>query len=362
MNIVIVIDLTDTPTNGPVMTAKRFAEGLKKRGHCVNTVGIGAEGENDFPVLSRASGKNRIRFDKFEKAKIKSAFEGADIVHFIFPFRFEKKCKRLADEMGIPTASAFHVQPENISCNIRLGKSRIFNRLIYGYFKKTFHSRFTRIHCPSNFIADRLRGYGGELYVISSGYDGAFAPAEEKCVNSKFEIVMVGRFAPEKNQKVLISAVAKSKHRDEIHLTLLGNGSCKRLQKQAEKENVDVSFGFLPKEKLIRKLQQSDLYVHPASVEIEAVDCIEAIACGLVPVIADSRLSATSQLALDKRSLFADGDALSLAGKIDYWFENEAERVRMGRVYAEYANRFRPDKSLEQAEEMFNDRIHSTLR
>ena len=43
MNIVIVIDLIDTLTNGSVITARRFADGLKKRGHTVKIVAIGAD-------------------------------------------------------------------------------------------------------------------------------------------------------------------------------------------------------------------------------------------------------------------------------------------------------------------------------
>ena len=49
---------------------------------------------------------------------------------------------------------------------------------------------------------------------------------------------------------------------------------------------------------------QCDLYVHAAEAEIEAIACIEAFASGLVPVIANAKMSATKQFALDKRSLF----------------------------------------------------------
>lgn len=102
--------------------------------------------------------------------------------------------------MGIPTTAAFHVQPENISYNAKLGWCKPFNTLIYAYLKNTFYSQFDRIHCPTSFIAQQLadHGYKGELYVISNGYDPAFVPSEHKTVNEKFEIVMTGRLAPEK--------------------------------------------------------------------------------------------------------------------------------------------------------------------
>ena len=367
MTIAIVIDLIDCLTNGSVMTARRFADGLRAKGHEVRLVAVGADGENDcavkeryVPVLTEVSAKNQIKFGKFEEEKIRKAFDGADIVHFIFPFKLEKKCKKLADEMGIPTTAAFHVQPENVSFNAHLGWCKPFNNLIYAYFKNTFYGQFDRIHCPTAFIAQQLadHGYKGELYVISNGYDPAFVPPEKRVNNQKFEIVMTGRLSPEKNQQVIIRAIAQSRYKDRIHLTLLGNGPLKdKLRELAKKLDVDVSFDFLPKEKLIAKLQRSDLYVHSATVEIEAIAAIEAIACGLVPVIAESDLSATKQFALGEKSLFKDGDFKELAGKIDYWYEHPQERANMGGRYATFAKKFSLENSLSLAEQMFADEI-----
>ena len=313
-----------------------------------------------MPILTEINTKHQIKFGKFEESKIRKAFEGVDIVHFIFPFKLEKKCKQLADEMGIPTTAAFHVQPENVSYNIHLGWCKPVNSLIYAYLRKTFYEKFDRIHCPSAFIANQLaaHGYKGELYVISNGYDPAFVPPEKKTQNEKFEVVMTGRLAPEKNQQVIIRAIAKSAHKDNIHLTLLGNGPTKKkLAALAKELNVDVTFDFLPRDKLIERLQKSDLYVHAANVEIEAIAAIEAIACGLVPVIADSDLSATKQFALDERSLFAANDGEQLAAKIDYWYEHPETRERMGGRYAAFAKKFSLDKSISLAEQMFADEI-----
>lgn len=367
MTIAIVIDLIDCLTNGSVMTARRFADGLRAKGHEVILVAVGADGENDcnvkeryVPVLTEVSAKNQIKFGKFDEGKIRKAFTGADIVHFIFPFKLEKKCKKLADEMGIPTTAAFHVQPENVSFNVHLGWCKPFNSMIYAYLKHTFYGQFERIHCPTAFIAQQLanHGYKGELYVISNGYDPAFVPPKERPHNKKFEIVMTGRLSPEKNQQVIIRAIAKSKYKDNIHLTLLGNGPLKnKLAELAEKLDADVSFDFLPKEQLIKRLQASDLYVHSATVEIEAIAAIEAIACGLVPVIAESDLSATKQFALNEKSLFKDGDFEQLAERIDYWYEHPDERASMSGRYAVFAKKFSLDNSLSLAEQMFADEI-----
>ena len=104
-------------------------------------------------------------------------------------------------------------------------------------------------------------------------------------------------------------------------------------------------------------MQSSDLYVHSATVEIEAIAAIEAIACGLVPVIAESGLSATKQFALNEKSLFADNDDKELAQKIDYWYEHPAERASMSGRYAVFAKKFSLKNSLALAEQMFADEI-----
>ncbi len=364
MKIVIVIDLIDLRTNGSVMTALRFADGLKARGHEVKIVAIGSEDcpleERYLPVVTPVSAKNQIKFGKFDKEKIKKTFEGADIVHCIFPFMLEKKCKFLADEMGIPVTTAFHVQPENFSYNMGLGQSTFISNIIYAFFRNKYYKHFTRIHCPSACIARQLEkhNYKGEIYVISNGYDKDFVPPAVKRQNDKFEIVMVGRLAPEKNQKVLISAIGMCRYRDKIRLTLLGNGpKKKKLQKQAEKLNVNLAFDFMNKQQLIEKLQQSDLYVHSSKCETEAIACLEAIACGLVPVVADSPLSATPQFTLDKRSLFKNDNAVSLAQQIEYWYEHPEEREKMGKLYAQSAKKYSLDNSVLLAERMFADQI-----
>ena len=87
-------------------------------------------------------------------------------------------------------------------------------------------------------------------------------------------------------------------------------------------------------------------------MESEAISCIEAFATGLVPIIANSELSATPQFALDGRSLFSPGSPKDLARSIDYWLDHPQERARMERQYAEAANNYRIDRSIRKFEEM----------
>ena len=89
-------------------------------------------------------------------------------------------------------------------------------------------------------------------------------------------------------------------------------------------------------------------------MESEAISCIEAFATGLVPIIANSELSATPQFALDGRSLFTPGNPKDLARSIDYWLDHPEERAYMERQYAEAAKSYRIDNSISKFEEMLN--------
>ena len=100
-------------------------------------------------------------------------------------------------------------------------------------------------------------------------------------------------------------------------------------------------------------IAMSDLYVHAADMEIEAMSCMEAFAGGLVPIIANSSKSATPQFALDDRSLFAAGDSADLARKIDYWIEHPQEKAEMEHRYAASAEAYNLDRCVRQAEDMF---------
>ena len=174
---------------------------------------------------------------------------------------------------------------------------------------------------------------------------------------------MIGRLSAEKRQDVLIDAVNRCAYRDRIQLILAGQGpKLETLRKRAEKLPIPPIIQFFPKAELLDVLAMSDLYVHAADVEIEAISCMEAFASGLVPIIANSPKSATPQFALDDRSLFTAGDSADLAEKIEYWLDNEDERRYMEGRYAEHGRAFDIDHCVSQIEDMFRQAMNEYER
>ena len=368
MTIVIVIDTLQL-NNGTTMTAYRFANMLRSRGHTVRFVSTGEQEEDKFvvperyfPMATPIARKQGIIFAKSDRRVFRRAFEGADVVHLMMPFPFEHNAMKMAREMGIPCSTAFHVQPENVSYITHTDSIPLMNESIYRFFYKTFYKDFHHIHCPSKFIAQQLRknGYDAKLYVISNGVDAAFQPpsAAPEVQDDLFRILMIGRLSPEKRQNILIKAVSKSRYRDRIQLYLAGKGPREEaLRSMGKLLPHPPVIGFYSQEELIALIHSRDLYVHASVVEIEAISCMESFACGLVPVICDAPQSATRQFALDERSLFKPDDPAALAARIDYWIEHPEERREMSRKYAEEGNQYRVERSVELAEQMFQEVI-----
>jgi len=375
VRILLVIDQFDNDNNGTTISARRFADTLRRHGNEIRVVCTGEDREDKYavrefrvPLFDGLIKSQGMRFARPNKTTLEEAIRWAEVVHFLMPFPLSIEGEKIAARLGVPHTAAFHVQPENITSSIGLGNARGINKAIYQGFKSIFYNKFTHIHCPSRFIASQLEenGYTAELHVISNGIDSDFVyRKKEKTpeLQGKIVILMIGRLSAEKRQDVLIDAVNRCAYRDRIQLILAGQGpKLETLRKRAEKLPIPPIIQFFPKAELLDVLAMSDLYVHAADVEIEAISCMEAFASGLVPIIANSPKSATPQFALDDRSLFTAGDSADLAEKIEYWLDNEDERRYMEGRYAEHGRAFDIDHCVSQIEDMFRQAMNEYER
>ena len=370
MKILLVLEQFDVANNGTTITAIRLATVLKKHGHEVRVASSGESRDDKYgfsiikvPIFDSLIKKQGMVFARPVEKKLREAVDWADIVHIMMPFMLERKAVMLCRELGKPYTGAFHVQPENIWFSVKLGNFKPLISLTYFVGREYIFKYFNYIHCPSRMISDQLvkHHYKAELRIISNGIDPDFIyHKEEKSpeLKGKFVIVMSGRFSHEKRQDILIDAVKKSKHEKDIQLFLAGQGPVEAgYRKRAKGLTNPIIMHFLTRDQLICLFGQTDLYVHASDIDIEAMSCMEAFASGLVPIISDSRRSATSQFALDERSIFSAGDSIDLAEKIDYWFEHENERRKMEVRYAEHAKNYTLESCVCQMEEMFTDEI-----
>lgn len=376
MIICFVVDVYKDRSNGTSMSAFRSAKMLRQKGHEVRIVAVkdkekleyeeGEFGEklylckeNYIPLVTEISHKQHMRFAKPDINLMKKAFQGCDIVHFFLPFALEIEGIKLCKELKIPYTTAFHLQPQHISYNMNFNFD-FFNDYLYRRFYRHFYAYAHHIHCPSKLMQDELKriGYKAKTYVISNGFELSMQNSQaKKEENGFFNIVSVGRFSKEKRQDVLIKALATNKYSKQIKLHLHGLGPRQDYLKNLCSKLLanECEFGFLENSLLMQKLVSMDLYVHAAEVESEAISCLEAISLGLVPVIANSKISATNQFALDERSLFKTNDIKDLNKKIKYWIENQDELKKMQTAYKNSVAKYELSLCVDKLLQMFDE-------
>ncbi len=280
------------------------------------------------------------------------------------PFFLSAQAVRIAYDMDLPITAGFHCQAENFTNHIFLMNSAKINKAVYKAFDRYVYSYCDCIHYPSQFICNVFESEIGrktEHRVISNGVNKAFVrhPAEKPSeYKDKFVILFTGRFSREKSHRVLIDAVAKSKHADSIQLVFAGDGPLlDELKAHGKKLLNPPVFRFFTRQEMVEVLNYADLYVHPAEIEIEAIACLEAISCGLVPVICNSPRSATRYFAQGPRNLFRCNDSDDLADKIDWWLDHPSERKQCSDAYAGYSKQFDFDVCMDAMERMIVDNV-----
>lgn len=382
MIVTLVCDVLGQENNGTTIAAMNFIRSLKSKGHevrilCPDADKINTEGYYVVPVLNLGPlnnyvKKNGVCIARGDCEVIRRALEGADVVHIMTPFLLGTKAMKIAKEMGIPVTAGFHCQAENFTSHIFMKNSKLANNTTYKVFYRNFYKHVDAVHYPTEFIRStfEVKGRKTNAYVISNGVNKAFVPAnanKPEEYKDKFIILFIGRYSKEKSHKVLIDAVEKSEFAEKIQLVFAGDGPLKEtLMKYSEKLPNKPLFKFFSRTELLDMINCADLYVHPAEIEIEAISCLEAITCGLVPVISNSPRSATRFFALDEKNLFACNDTTDLAKKIDWWITHPEEKAARSKEYLGYTKQFDQDECMDRMEQMLFDvtaeGVHNGLR
>lgn len=376
MNVTIVCEVLGEENNGTTIAAMNLIRYLIKKGHNVKIVcpDQNRKGEENYYVLPIKNftklgnyilKKNCVSLAKFDETILRDAIKDADIVHFMVPLFIAKKASKLAKSMNKPITAGFHAQAENLTSHLGLKDNKLANHLTYKFYNNNLFIRCDAIHYPTEFIKDLFEkeiGHTTNSYVISNGVNDIFRPKnveKKEEFKDKFLILFTGRLSKEKSHMVLIKAVEKSKYKDKIQLIFAGKGPLEnKIIKYSKKHLTNQPIiGFYTRDELVNIINMSDLYCHPAEIEIEAISCLEAICCGLVPIIANSPRCATKAFALDERSLFKVNDYCDLAKKIDYFIENKEEKEKLREKYLESSVSFEQTHCMEMMENMLKETI-----
>lgn len=374
MNITVVCDVLGLPNNGTSMAAFNLINSMRARGHRVKVVCPDEDksGREDyfitprynFGVFNKYVAKNGVSLGKADEDIIRVAMDDAEVVHILLPFSLGISAQKLAMEKGLPITASFHCQAENITSHIHLKDSKQANLMTYKILRYKFFDKCDCIHYPSKFICDTFESCTGPTnhYIISNGVSGDFRriPVDKpEYLKNKFVILFSGRYSREKRHDILTDAIALSKHREIIVPIYAGCGPLENEIREHALRKLGCApvMRFFNRGEMVKVINYSDLYVHPAEIEIEAIACLEAISCGRIPVISNSPRSATRNFALTEDNLFRCNDPRDLACKIDHWIENPEDRKKCEERYLGYAAQFSFESCMDKMEQMLFDAV-----
>lgn len=309
-------------------------------------------------------------FARIDEGLIEDAVGWADVVHLQEGFPLESKVAQTASKAGKGIVGTFHLYSQNILANALItGKNNFLNDVLMYIWRTGAYGYCSDIHCPTETVRQHLvhSGFKARMRVISNGIEIPSEPVKAIVPQSDPIILLcIGRFAHEKSQMTLIESMRYSRHSRDIQLHFAGKGPLMDKYIKESGRLLDEGilchpsvFGFYTSSQLADLARKAYLNIHCATVEVEGLSCLEAIREGTVPVIAQGHLAATSQFALDERSLFPELDARALAEKIDWWIEHPEERIRMGQAYADSARRYNIEDSIAGIIEMYHKALAS---
>ena len=379
MRIMIVTDHYP-PTIGGVPTVTHgLAHDFADRGHQVWVVAP-SQGSRDERRLEH---KVRVyRFSSFEwpayKAlripflpfvSIRNLLKRSDphIIHIHSPVVLGNIAQILAGGLRKPVIVTNHYLPVNISPALSSDPvfSKPFSSISYSYLVN-FCNRCEYVTAPTNTALNLLYDHGlrAPARVISNGIDlKKFTPGERseqvlQRLNLPLDrpiVLHVNRLYNEKRIDVLLDAAAKMK--SNAHIALAGAGPLEAdLREQAERLNLGdrVSFlGFVRDADLLALRRSSDVFVIPSEAELQSLSTMEAVACGLPVVAANSYALPELVHHGENGYLFQPGNSDEMASYVDKLLADPALRTKMGQKSLEVIAKHERSKILDQWESLY---------
>lgn len=384
MKIVFVINNYFAVGNGMSASVRRTTAVLRSMGHEVrivsgpNHTGNGAQAEYPLkdlhvPIFQPLIDANGYEYAQPDMKVLEEAAKWADVVNLTDPFTLAVKAIKACEKVGTPITATYHIHPENVSFAFGpLLYWKGFNRAYLKLWEKAVYNHCSYIQCPSQNVKDRLlrHHFKAGLKLISNGLvmeectRHATPWADYEDPDRPIRVLCIGRLSVEKDQFTLLNAMKYCKNAHRIQLQFAGHGlKEEEIKKQAHKLYTDgvlkyaPEFHFLDKQGLIDIAAKADMAIHCAFIEVEGLSIMEAMQQGAMPIIAESRISGTSQFALSRRNIFPAKNPEALAARIDYWIAHPKERWESGLRHAESMKQYDINKSVEKMVKMFQAAI-----
>ena len=355
MRIMIVTDQYPPMVGGVPTVTHGLAHDFADRGHQVWVVAP-SQGSRDVRSLEQ---KVRVyRFSSFDWptyeglripflpfVPIRNLLKKSDphIIHIHSPVVLGNIAQMLAGGLRKPVIATNHYLPINMSRSLLSDPilSKPFSNITYTYLVQ-FCNRCEYITAPTATALNLLYDHGlrAPAGVISNGIDlKKYSPGERNDhIREKFNLPLdrplalhVNRLSDEKRVDVLLDAAAKMSGNGFI--ALVGSGPAEAaLREQAERLHLGdrVSFlGYVRDADLLALRRSSEVFVIPSEADLQSLATMEAMACGL-PVIAANSY-ALPELAHHGENgyVFQPGNSDELASYLDKLLGDAPLRAQM---------------------------------
>ena len=277
--IAVVVDSWDFPFNGTVVSSRRFVEALSDD-FDVTILGTAAGVEQPdermvqfkplrFPGLSGIFDRMKVPLAIPDKSLLRSTLSKSDLLHIQFPFFLGWSALGVAKGLGLPVICSFHVQPENMLFNLGI-RSSLLAKILYKFLIAAFYNRVDLVIAPSEFAKQALvsNGLTSAVLVLSNGVPKRFLEIPEKPRSTRkqsFKVLSVGRFAKEKCQATILHAIAESKYRGQIALTMIGAGPHEpEMRDPANSRGLKVFIGSVSDDELVHPAADTVFFLHDA--------------------------------------------------------------------------------------------------
>jgi len=356
MRIMIVTDQYPPMVGGVPTVTHGLAVDFANRGHQVWVVAP-SHGLRDVRRLEQ---KVRVyRFSSFEwptyegqripflplmpfRNLIKKA--DPDIIHIHSPVVLGNIAQILAGGLRKPVIATNHYLPINLSRSLSADPliSKHFSKITYSYLVH-FCNRCEYVTAPTATALKLLYEHGlrAPAQVISNGIDlKKFSPGKrDEHLRQRFDLpegrplaLHVNRLSYEKRVDVLLDAAAKMSSNGFV--AIVGSGPVEaELRAQAGRLNLGdrVKFlGFVRDADLLGLRRLSDVFVIPSEGDLQSLATMEAMACGL-PVIAANSYALPELVHHEENGfVFEPGNSDELASYLDRLLTDPALRAQMG--------------------------------
>jgi glycosyltransferase involved in cell wall biosynthesis len=289
------------------------------------------------------------------------------IIHIHSPIVLGNIAQLLAGGLRKPVIATNHYLPINMSRSLTTDSlfSKPFSNISYSYLVH-FCNRCEYVTAPTATALKLLYEHGlrAPAGVISNGIDlKKFTPGERSDhIREKFGLPLdrpialhVNRLSEEKRVDVLLDAAANMTGNG--YIALVGTGPAEaELREQAERLKLSerVSFlGYVRDADLLALRRSVELFVIPSEADLQSLATMEAMACGL-PVIAANSYALPELVHHGENGyVFQPGNSDEMARYLDELLADASLRAKMGEKSLEIIATHDRMKVLDQWEALY---------